>query len=172
MPRPPEGAGGIPGRSREQQDDSNGIGASRGVREFPRGDSTESDDNEEDPAGEEEPRVDVAIKTRKMTATEKVRANAGDNSPAVDPPADNDYKVEVGDEVEGASNESTDKSADVSDQEENKAKMTKEVRRERLVWRCSYYLGVCCRRERGEIDDKTYWLYGADSNCSLFDELS
>ena len=64
--------------------------------------------------------MDMAIKTRKMTCTEKMPENVGDDSPAVDPLADEDYKDEVGEEVEGASNKSTDKSTDVSDQEEKR----------------------------------------------------
>ena len=43
----------------------------------------------------------------------------------------------------------------------------REVSRAR---RRTYYLGVRRRWERGEIDDETYSVFGADSDCSFFEE--
>ena len=45
-----------------------------------------------------------------------------------------------------------------------------KVRCERRALRRSYYVDVCRWWEAVKIDDETYWLCGADSDCSVFDE--
>ena len=59
---------------------------------------------------------------------------------------------------------------DISLPEVKVVETTDEVRRERRAWRRSYYVDVCRRWEAGKINHETYWLYGADSDCSVFDE--
>ena len=51
-------------------------------------------------------------------------------------------------------------------------KETPEVRRARRQWNQNYYLAVCGRWEMREIDDETYLCFGADSDCSFFNDSS
>ena len=77
------------------------------------------------------------------------------------------------DDSEDSSDESDDSSDDREDTDEEEKKVVNqsdEVRCAGRRWKRNYYLAVRGRWERGEIDEETYWCFGADSDCSFFNE--
>ena len=146
------------------------LGYHEGHKKSRGDDSADANNNEEDRAGEEEPGGDVEIIMSMMISTRK---KMGDKSPRGDRPSDAENNKEVGSEFEERSDDSTDESEEDSNPYEKKVEnSTEEMRRERCIWRRNYYLAIRGRWERREIDDDTYWCYGADCDCSLFDESS
>ena len=89
-----------------------------------------------------------------MTAAEK----SVDEAQTEDDSTDNNN---IDDEDEGKKQEEV----DIDNADEGKKQ--EEVICCRL-WRRSYYLDVRRWQENGEIDNETYWTYGADSDSFIF----
>ena len=72
-----------------------------------------------------------------------------------------------------SSSDSTDSSSESNESEEDLTSVpakADEVRNARRRFQRNYYLLNRGRWERGELDDETWLQFGADSDCSFFDE--